>query len=100
MFLMVLLFVDDAQGFLHCFAEDINHAIQKANADSEALVGWSSDHGVSLNPAKTLAIVVGSRHNLNKINSMTLQPIIVGGHIIPLTDCVKSLGLTISQDLR
>lgn len=100
MYLFVLLFVDDAQGFLHCFPDQINQAVEKANADSLALVEWTGSHGLFLNPDRTLAIVLISRHNLRKVDEMILQPIIVDGQVVPLTDCVKSLGLTISRDLR
>lgn len=100
MYLLVLLFVDDAQGFLHCFPDQINQAIQKTNADSQTLVDWTRAHGLSLNPSKTMAIIIGFRLNLRKIDELTLQSIIVDGQVIPLIDCVKSLGLTISSDVR
>lgn len=100
LFLLVILFVDDAQGYLHVSVDDINHAIQKANRDSAALVQWSLDAGIALNPEKVKAIVIGSRYNLRKINGMALQPLVVDGVVVPLSDCVKSLGLTISEDLR
>lgn len=89
MYLSVLLFINDAQGFLHCFPDQINQAIQKVNADSQTLVGWTRVHGLSLNPSKTVAIIIGSRHNLRKIDELLLQPIIVDSQVVPLTDCVK-----------
>lgn len=58
-FLKILLFIDGAQGFLHCHPYGINQEIQKSNADSNALVRWSSDHGLQLSSTKTLAIIVG-----------------------------------------
>lgn len=79
MYLLVLLFVDDAQGFLHYFPDQINQAIQKANADSRTPVEWTRAHGLSLNPSESVAIIIGSRHNLRKIDELLLQPIIVDG---------------------
>lgn len=100
LFLLVILFVDDAQGFLHSSVENINLAIERANHDSEALVQWSRTAGIALNPDKVQAIIIGSRHNLRKLNSMALQPLIVDGVVVPLSDCVSSLGLKIAGDLR
>lgn len=98
--MLVILFVDDAQGYLHCVVEDINQAIQRANQDSAALVQWSGNAGIALNPDKVQAMIIGSRHNLRKLDAMVLCPLVVDGVIVPLTDCVTSLGLKISNDLR
>lgn len=100
LFLLVLLFVDDAQGFIHVTVSNINRAIQKANQDSAALVQWTRVAGIALNPDKVQAIIIGSRSNLRKLSSMVLHPVLVDQRVIPLTDCVKSLGLKIAQDLR
>lgn len=66
LFLPVILFVDDAQDYLHATVENINGAMAKANHDSVALVQWSHEAGISLNSDKVQAIIIGSRHNLCK----------------------------------
>lgn len=100
MYFLVLLFIDDAQGFMHFRVEQANRAIERANADSQSLVDWSNHHGLPLNPDKTLAIMIGSRANLLKLSKMQLLPLLVDGQVVKLSNSVKSLGLTISEDLR
>lgn len=100
LFMLVILFVDDAQGFLHSTVDNINLAIRRANQDSAALVHWTQGSGIALNPCKVKAIIIGSRANLLKLRNMTLQPLVVDGVVIPLSESVTSLGLTLSNDLK
>lgn len=81
-FLLVVLFVDDAQGYIHSTLENINQTILTANRDSLALVLWSKDASIALNPDKFQALIIGSRHNLRKMKNMTVHPIIVDGVVV------------------
>ena len=99
LFAKLLLFVDDAQGFLHVSLPEINHGIQKLNADSASLVKWAGDNGLKLNPDKTQAIILGSRHNLRILKQSYLQPLLVDGQVMHFSDCVDNLGLRISEEL-
>lgn len=72
-FLSVLLFVDDAQGFLHTEVDSINSAIQKVNTNLQKLVRWVGSHGSGLNSSKTVAIIIESRNKLQKLSLMYLQ---------------------------
>lgn len=99
LFAKVLLFVDDAQGFLHVSVPEINQGIQKINVDSAALVRWASENGLRLNPDKTQAIILGSRHNLRQIKQTSLQPLLVDGQVVPLSTCIENLGLKITENL-
>lgn len=61
---LLILFIDDAQEYLHCTLANINTAIQRANSDFVALADWSHKHGLYLNPDKLQATIIGSRSNL------------------------------------
>lgn len=99
-FTKILLFVDDAQSFIHSTVPNLNCAIEKINADSASLVKWCDQNGLKLNARKTQAIIIGSTLNLNQIKNMQLAPIMVGNCVIPISTSVKNLGLHISSDLK
>ena len=61
---------------------------------------WSLEAGLHINANKTQAMLIGSPHNLRKINLLSLPSITVNGVNIPFSSSVKNLGLHISSDLK
>lgn len=75
LFLLVIWFVNDAQGYLYVAVDDINSATQRANADSASLVAWACESDISLNPQKTQAILIGSRSSLRELSNLIHSPL-------------------------
>lgn len=90
----VHIFADDVQLTHSSDIEVINQGVNCINADLEHILQWSINNKLNLNPAKTQAMVIYMRSI-----SEGLNPILLGGTIIPYTGCVKSLGLLISENL-
>ena len=61
---------------------------------------WADSSGLHLNPAKTKAIIFGSRQGVNYVNSLRLQGIgLQTGELIPFSSEVVSLGVTLDSKL-
>lgn len=86
-----LVFVNDAQAYMHSAVSRTNHAIQQMNTDSMALAHWAAVNSLKLNSDKTQAIIFGSQWNLKLISDLALDNILVyGKNILPSTE-VKNL---------
>ena len=55
---------------------------------------------MQLNASKTQAIIIGSSHNIKKIDHAQLQPVFVDNKLIPSSESLKNLGLTLNSTLR
>lgn len=56
------------------------------NADSEALVGWSTQYGLELNAGKTSDNIIGSPHNLSALKKIDLNVLTVDDFSIVVRD--------------
>lgn len=65
----------------------------------EGLVKWSNSVGISINVNKTKAMILGSNHNLRRLQEIDLPPIIIGNSTVPFSESCKNLGVFISSDL-
>ena len=62
--------------------------------------GWAERSGLRLNARKTKAIIFDSRNNVNEVNSLQLPGIAMrSGVLVPFSDEVKSLGVTLDSKL-
>lgn len=68
MFVKALVFVDDAQAYLHSLVGQINQAMQQVKADSLVLADSATLNGLRLNPEKNQAIIFGSQKNLRLLS--------------------------------
>jgi len=71
--------------------------IQRLSDCAEAVTAWHLHNGLLLNPAKTEALVTGTRHQVAKMDSVA--GIGLAGAVIPFAKTVKVLGVTIDQHL-
>lgn len=93
-------FADDIQIQLQCAPEDLARGIQTINDQLTLIHDWTKALGLLLNPNKTQAILLGSQRLTRGIDFHQLPPILLEASVIPLSDKVVSLGLTIDQSLQ
>lgn len=93
------LYADDLQVYCHTDANDINSAIHKINSDLELIHKWATSHGLLVNPQKSQALVIGSKHMHGTVGQAALDPIVMNGECIKLESHVKNLGLIIDSHL-
>lgn len=99
LYMSVTMFADDIQGLIACRVCELPDTILKINADSCNLVDWAERMGLSINAAKTKAIVFGSTYNLKKIQGMNIPKVQVDHCIVDFENSVKNLGLIMTNDL-
>ena len=80
-------------------ADAMNHAI---NADLTALKGWLEGNKLSLNVAKTEAMIIGSNKKLRKIDTPEAPKpqFRIGSEGVKLVSDVKYLGVQVDQELK
>jgi len=62
------LYADDLQIFLSTSPSELHQAINKVNQDLDSLVRWSLRYGMNINPRKSQAILLASKHIRGNIN--------------------------------
>ena len=67
-----LLYADDLQTYTQDTRENLHEGIERLSAVARAVSAWASDNALSLNVGKTKAIIFGSEHNINTLQSMHL----------------------------
>ncbi|KAJ8728174.1 hypothetical protein PYW08_016559 [Mythimna loreyi] len=93
------LYADDLQLYTAARVEVLSDAIEDVNRDLEAICDWSKRFGVSVNPSKCQAIIIGSSRMMGKVMVNSLPPIIFNGIVIPISPSVKDLGLHLDSTL-
>ncbi|XP_023246984.1 uncharacterized protein LOC111643415 [Copidosoma floridanum] len=94
-----VLFADDLQCYIQCAPSDARRTIHLLNQDISGVVAWSDEHGLDFSWNKLQAIIMGTRQQLLRVDKAALPPILAGTHVIPLSDCVKDLGVYLTDDL-
>ncbi|XP_073941067.1 vacuolar protein sorting-associated protein 52 homolog [Choristoneura fumiferana] len=93
------LYADDVQLYLSFKPNDVKSAVDQINQDLSRISEWSVRNSLTLNPIKSKYIVMGSKHQVNKINSKNPQ-ITINGEVIEKTDQVRNLGLKMDSEMR
>lgn len=91
-------YADDLQIYLHCEPSDLLNGISHINEDINSIVSWAN-RSLTLNSAKTQAIIFGTARYLNAIDYERLPHININESAIQLSMQVKYLGITISNNL-
>ena len=69
-------------------------------ACTDQVVGWALANGLMFNPSKTDALCVGTRAQLDKVRQHTeFTNLAIAGQSVQLGDRLKSLGVTIDDQL-
>lgn len=90
-------YADDQQLYLSFVPNESQFAFQQLNNDLENINKWSNNNALSLNPAKTTAMLIGSAKQCAKLD-VEKQLILNNIFLIFHNDC-KNLGLTIDDKL-
>ena len=97
---LVSMHADDTS--IYYASESVSEINQAVNADLEALKGWLEGNKLSLNVAKTDAMIIGSNGKLRKIDSVdsTKPQFKIGSEDIKLVKEVKYLGVQVDHQLK
>lgn len=87
------LYADDLQLYRHFLVGNTKEAIEAINSDLNRINEWSSSFGLLVNPAKSQALIIGSKYQRSQLNIPSLPFIYFNGTPIPYADTAKNLGL-------
>lgn len=93
------LYADDLQIYRHCSSVDVSETLGLLNKDLSAIYSWAEAFGLMVNPSKSKAIILGSRHKLYSIDHSNLPSLLYNGIQIPFSSKVTNLGVVFSSDL-
>lgn len=94
------MYADDLQLYSSDSVNNLDSVIQTLNDDLSHLLSWSNRFGISVNPDKCQAIIIGSSRQLSKINSHYVPPcLFYNDTIIPFSQTVTNLGVTFDARL-
>lgn len=87
------LYADDLQIYTQAPLGGLCDAIDTINSDLRRIENWSKSYGLTVNPAKTQVIIVGSKTMISRIDYMSLPKIEFSGVPVPYSGQVKNLGV-------
>ncbi|KAJ0169265.1 hypothetical protein K1T71_015149 [Dendrolimus kikuchii] len=93
------LYADDLQIYTQAPKDTLHDAIKVINDDLNRIHNWSTSHGLSVNPGKTQAIIIGSSRTMSQIDFELLPDVMFHNSYIPISDQVKNLGVIIDKEL-
>lgn len=91
------LYADDLQLHANAEASNISDAVLALVNDLHTIQEWSSRFGISVNPSKCQAIILGSPYLIKRLDLSLTPPIHFNGTLIPYSSQVKDLGLNIDS---
>ena len=93
------MYADDTQLYYSCKCDKANETIGDINSDLSRVASYSKSTCLKLNAKKSMFIIIGSRQNLKKLKSTTLDPIKIENNIIAREYAVRNLGVTFDEEL-
>lgn len=90
-------YADDTQIYVSCPVSNFEAAVKKVETCLDAVREWLLCNFLQMNPAKTEAIVFGSRALLKKVPKIAVR---VGESSISFGSTIKILGLTLDSELK
>ena len=93
------LYADDTQLYYRCNVNEVHETIDKINSDLNNISRFSKNNCLKLNAGKSKFIIIGSRPNLKKINSLILKDIKIDNEIIEREYEVKNLGIIFDETM-
>ena len=76
------LYADDTQLYYRCKVEDANATVDKINTDLYNVADYSKRNCLKLNTEKSNFIIIGSRQNLKKLQSIKLKDVKINNEVI------------------
>lgn len=93
------LYADDLQIYTQANVNNINDAVRIVNANLMNVSNWSHRYGITVNPSKCQAIIIGSSRQLAMLDYSSISPVTFEGSTVPFSSCVKDLGLHVDSTL-
>jgi hypothetical protein len=93
------LYADDLQLYEQSNVSNLSAAIDKLNVDLAHIQRWSEKFGLFVNPSKCQAIIIGSSHQVAKLDFNSIPHIKFNGTSIPYSQKVKNLGVYLDNTL-
>ncbi|CAK1588609.1 unnamed protein product [Parnassius mnemosyne] len=85
------LYADDLQIYLQTTIEDLPKAVECINKDLTCILDWSLSYGLTVNPLKSQAIIIGSPRMICKIKKCQLQHVVYFGVIREFPSLIMTL---------
>ena len=93
------LYADDTQLYISGKVQDIVKLIKNLNSDLKKIAEFSDNNCLRLNEGKSVFIILGSKHNISKINELVLPPIIINNKSINRETTVRNLGIIFDETM-
>lgn len=87
------LYADDLQIYSQASVDDITNMIASLNADLATIYEWSRTHGLTVNPNKSQAIIIGGSKQIAKLNKLSIPPLMLNGVTLTYSNVAKNLGV-------
>ncbi|RVE40454.1 hypothetical protein evm_014897 [Chilo suppressalis] len=93
------LYADDLELYVSTDSLHLNEAVASLNHNLRVIRNWSANFGISVNPNKCQAIIVGSSRLLPQLELAQMNSIFYDDVPIPYSTQVKDLGLIVDEKL-
>ncbi|CAH2234063.1 jg7704 [Pararge aegeria aegeria] len=93
------MYADDVQIYTQTSLENLPTAVSRMNKDLSVILEWSRSYGLTVNPKKSQVIIIGSRNLISRVDWFSLPPIEFNSFIVPYSDSVRNLGVTMDSTL-
>ena len=93
------LYADDTQLYISGKLEEIVELINKLNSDLNRIAKFSTNNCLKLNEGKSVYIVIGSKQNISKFNTLHLPSITINNKSIERETTVRNLGVLFDENL-
>lgn len=92
-----IIFADDVQLFIESDVNQVDTAIARINDDLMNIGKFSNEYGLTLNAKKSGAIVISSKHNLNRLQYENISKIRMGEEVIEYSNSIRDLGYFLNR---
>ena len=90
-------YADDTQLYIALSKSDMSMSVDKLQNCLSTVHLWFSQNGLVINPEKSEAVLLSTSQQRSSVSPLT--SVNVAGCVVPLTDTVKILGVTIDHHL-
>jgi hypothetical protein len=93
------MYADDTQIYYSFKSEDVSIAIQNINTDLESISDWSTNNSLALNPLKSQMVVLGTKHQVERLSLHNLK-IKIKDTDIEQVKTARNLGLIVDPQQK
>lgn len=92
-------YADDTQIYVSLNPTNYMHAISTLQDCLNALRVWFAQNNLVINPDKSEAALFATKPRLEQFHSLGVTSVTVAGHSVPISDKIKTLGVTLDSAL-